>query len=110
MNQSNIIHAEIFGYLAIALYSNNIFSLESMDTELEVLLNGKVYDLIEASANIMILTAKGRNIKNETRNVESEIKSLKDYKFYTMREIEKYKISKKQLLKEIKEIEDDRLR
>lgn len=97
MNQSNDLQANIIAFLNLSLYQDNIFALEGIDAGFEDLLDGKIYDFVEAKAYYMSEMQKLINTKNQLLSSKKDIESLHDYHEYAKLEVEKQKKKRNEL-------------
>ncbi|OMJ96348.1 hypothetical protein SteCoe_87 [Stentor coeruleus] len=100
MNQPIPCEAEIIAYLNLALNEKNIFALDGMDYGLEELLDGMIYDWVEAKAMLMTELHRESEIKNQIESSEHDIKALNDYKIFIINEVENHKKISKELNQE----------
>ena len=102
MNEPIERQSELIAYLNLGLYKDSIFSLEGMDAGLEDLLDGMIYDTVEAKAVYMSELQKLINLKNQLVSSKTDIESLKDYHEYAKLEVQKHKKKKIELENEYK--------
>jgi hypothetical protein len=102
MNQPIEKQAEIIAYLNLGFYKDSIFSLETMDSGLEDLLDGMIYDNVEAKAVYMSEMQKLINLRIQLVSSKTDIESLKDYQEYAKLEVAKHRKKKVELENEYK--------
>ena len=102
--QSDIVEAEIIGYLNLALGSDSIFTLDGMDIIADNLLDSIIYSYVEANCVCVAEANQITSITNEKIACELEINSLKSYKQYIIKEAENFKASYQVALDEFKSI------
>ncbi|OMJ95600.1 hypothetical protein SteCoe_1027 [Stentor coeruleus] len=91
MNQPDACEAEIIAYLNLALNEDSIFALDGMDYGLEELIDGMIYDWVEAKAMLMTEIQRKNEIKSQIECNEHDIKALNDYKLFVIKDVEKQK-------------------